>query len=52
MQLVDRTSALPTEFAAKSLFKDEGVVNVGNVFGVEGWEVEAYECDDFSERGR
>ena len=44
MQLVDRTSSLPTEFAARSFYKGDGVVQVGSVFGVDGWEVEAYEC--------
>ena len=44
MQLVDRTKSLPTEFAARSFYKGDGVVQVGSVFGVDGWEVEAYEC--------
>ena len=44
MQLVDRTSSLPTEFAARSFYKGDGVVQVGSVFGVDGWELEAYEC--------
>ena len=44
MQLVDRTKSLPTEFASRSFYKTDGIVQVGNVFGVDGWEVEAYEC--------
>ena len=48
MQLVDRTKALPTEFAARTFSKKDGNVRVGGLFGVDGWEVEGYECSEAS----